>query len=90
MYIQKNEKIEKISWISVFFPEMGRAAKITAQLACHLIPPGLLTGPPQSPVAPSSHTLSLRDGVQSRQIDNSAGRKQMLHACLMSGVEALI
>ena len=59
MYIQKNEKIEKISWISVFFPEMGRAAQITAQLVYHLIPPGLLTGPPQSPVAPSSHTLSL-------------------------------
>ena len=58
MYIQENEKIEKISWIAVFFPEMGRAAQITAQLACHLIPPGLLTGPPQSPVRSQSSSSS--------------------------------
>ena len=49
MYIQKNKKTLKISWISVFFPKMGRAAQKTAQLISHLIPQASSPAHPSPP-----------------------------------------
>ena len=46
MYIQKNKKTEKISWISIFFPQNGPSSPKNSPIDQSSYPPGLLTGPP--------------------------------------------